>query len=284
MKKRIFALVMALCLVFALAACGEEETAESPAATEEAEESPAAEETPAAEESTDPEASEQPEALSAEVTFEEEQSTVDEDAVTHMTAHSVVPTVTIEGASEAAAAIESALAERLTVTQETIDANVELAKEQYAGLTEEETATWGGYSFLYSAEVVRSDGVLSVLCTQTSFTGGAHDNVTSFGLTFDLSTGELLSASDISEDYVGLKAKVVESVTEQAAEYEEGELTGDINAFAEGVLDTEEWYLSDEGLVVFASPYEIAPYAAGTISFTIPYSELEGLLLDSLTA
>lgn len=278
MKKRIFSLIMALCLVFALAACGQAETEESPAPAES--EEPAASETPAGTE--EPEESEAPEALNAEVTFEEELSTVEEDGVTYMTAQSVAPNVTIEGADEAAQAIASVLAERLTVSQEDIDEYSAMAREHYDTLDETERESFGGYSIRYSAEVKRSEGVLSVLCTRTEYTGGAHDNTSVFGLTFDLSTGALLSAADIAADYEGLCAKVAESVAAQAEELEEGTITGDLDAYAGGVLDTEKWYLDGEGLVVFAAPDELAPHAAGTIVFTIPYTELEGLLNDSL--
>ena len=278
MKKRIFALIMALCLVFALAACGQAETEESPAPAES--EEPAGSETPAGTE--EPEESEAPEALSAEVTLEEELSTVEEDGVTYMTAQSVAPNVSIEGADEAAQAIASVLAERLTVSQEDIDEYAAMAREHYDTLDETERESFGGYSIRYSAEVKRSEGVLSVLCTRTEYTGGAHDNTSVFGLTFDLSTGALLSAADIAADYEGLCAKVAESVSAQAEELEEGTITGDLDAYAGGVLDTEKWYLDGEGLVLFAAPDELAPHAAGTIVFTIPYSELEGLLNDSL--
>ena len=278
MKKRIFALIMALCLVFALAACGQAETEESPAPAES--EEPAGSETPAGTE--EPEESEAPEALSAEVTLEEELSTVEEDGVTYMTAQSVAPNVNIEGADEAAQAIASVLAERLTVPQEDIDEYADMAREHYDTLDETERESFGGYSIRYSAEVKRSEGVLSVLCTRTEYTGGAHDNTSVFGLTFDLSTGAQLSAADIATDYEGLCAKVAESVAAQAEELEEGTITGDLDAYAGGVLDTEKWYLDGEGLVVFAAPDELAPHAAGTIVFTIPYSELEGLLNDSL--
>lgn len=278
MKKRIFALIMALCLVFALAACGQAETEESPAPAES--EEPAGSETPAGTE--EPEESEAPEALNAEVTLEEELSTVEEDGVTYMTAQSVAPNVSIEGADEAAQAIASALAERLTVPQEDIDEYSAMAREHYDTLDETERESFGGYSIRYSAEVKRSEGVLSVLCTRTEYTGGAHDNTSVFGLTFDLSTGALLSAADIAADYEGLCAKVAESVAAQAEELEEGTITGDLDAYAGGVLDTEKWYLDGEGLVVFAAPDELAPHAAGTIVFTIPYTELEGLLNDSL--
>ena len=278
MKKRIFALIMALCLVFALAACGQAETEESPAPAES--EEPAGSETPAGTE--EPEESEAPEALSAEVTLEEELSTVEEDGVTYMTAQSVAPNVSIEGADEAAQAIASVLSERLTVSQEDIDEYADMAREHYDTLDETERESFGGYSIRYSAEVKRSEGVLSVLCTRTEYTGGAHDNTSVFGLTFDLSTGALLSAADIAADYEGLCAKVAESVSAQAEELEEGTITGDLDAYAGGVLDTEKWYLDGEGLVVFAAPDELAPHAAGTIVFTIPYTELEGLLNESL--
>ena len=278
MKKRIFALIMALCLVFALAACGQAETEESPAPAES--EEPAGSETPAGTE--EPEESEAPEALSAEVTLEEELSTVEEDGVTYMTAQSVAPNVNIEGADEAAQAIASVLAERLTVSQEDIDEYAAMAREHYDTLDETERESFGGYSIRYSAEVKRSEGVLSVLCTRTEYTGGAHDNTSVFGLTFDLSTGAQLSAADIAADYEGLCAKVAESVSAQAEELEEGTITGDLDAYAGGVLDTEKWYLDGEGLVVFAAPDELAPHAAGTIVFTIPYTELEGLLNESL--
>lgn len=278
MKKRIFALIMALCLVFALAACGQAETEESPAPAES--EEPAGSETPAGTE--EPEEGEAPEALNAEVTLEEELSTVEEDGVTYMTAQSVAPNVTIEGADEAAQAIASVLSERLTVPQEDIDEYSAMAREHYDTLDETERESFGGYSIRYSAEVKRSEGVLSVLCTRTEYTGGAHDNTSVFGLTFDLSTGALLSAADIAADYEGLCAKVAESVAAQAEELEEGTITGDLDAYAGGVLDTEKWYLDGKGLVVFAAPDELAPHAAGTIVFTIPYTELEGLLNESL--
>ena len=202
--------------------------------------------------------------------------------MTYMTAQSVAPNVTIEGADEAAQAIASVLAERLTVPQEDIDEYADMAREHYDTLDETERESFGGYSIRYSAEVKRSEGVLSVLCTRTEYTGGAHDNTSVFGLTFDLSTGALLSAADIAADYEGLCAKVAESVSAQAEELEEGTITGDLDAYAGGVLDTEKWYLDGEGLVVFAAPDELAPHAAGTIVFTIPYTELEGLLNESL--
>ena len=41
------------------------------------------------------------------------------------------------------------------------------------------------------------------------------------------------------------------------------------------VDDGQNWYFSDKGLVVYANPYDIAPYVYGVMSFDIPYAALE---------
>ena len=37
----------------------------------------------------------------------------------------------------------------------------------------------------------------------------------------------------------------------------------------------EQWYFNENGLVLFANPYDIAPYAAGVLECEISYEELE---------
>lgn len=50
----------------------------------------------------------------------------------------------------------------------------------------------------------------------------------------------------------------------------------DFEAAIGGLIDAgSNWYLNDEGLVVYANPYDIAPYSCGVLMFEIPYSALE---------
>ena len=41
---------------------------------------------------------------------------------------------------------------------------------------------------------------------------------------------------------------------------------------------TDFWYFSNTGLVVFFNPYDISPYAAGVVKIEFPYEDLEGIL------
>ena len=38
------------------------------------------------------------------------------------------------------------------------------------------------------------------------------------------------------------------------------------------------WYFNREGMVFIAQPYMLAPYAYGTIFFTVPYADLTGVV------
>jgi len=40
-------------------------------------------------------------------------------------------------------------------------------------------------------------------------------------------------------------------------------------------LENRQWYLKENGLVLLANPYDIAPYAYGVIECEIPYEVLE---------
>lgn len=275
MKKRIIALICALGLIFILASCGGTEAEE--------EQSAVPSEEPVAEETAEPTPSEEPEmlgALTAEVSFETVGDTIEEDGVAFLQYTSLVPSVTINGEKyDITEAIESALTTAVTVPQETIDEYSAESKELYSYMSEDSREYWGGYSYNISATVERATGYLSLEIVADIYTGGAHGSQIVTGITFDLATGEEISGSDLAEDSAALNVKVVELVEAQAAEdFEEGMLTGDVGAFAEGVLSTSAWYLTEEALVVFASEYEIAPYAAGIIHFTLPYSELSGLI------
>jgi hypothetical protein len=44
------------------------------------------------------------------------------------------------------------------------------------------------------------------------------------------------------------------------------------------MLNPDQFYLTDAGMVYYFQPYDIAPYAAGAPSFLIPFSALEDIL------
>lgn len=135
---------------------------------------------------------------------------------------------------------------------------------------------------IYTPE--RVDGsILSLYGYENSNAGAAHGNTSFLSVTYDLLTGKVLSLGDILKGEVtmdALCAKVTEALRPQSAtlfpDYES--LVNDL--FRRSISEYTDWFLSTEGICFYFSPYEIAPYSAGDIIATIPYSDLNGTLKD----
>ena len=135
-----------------------------------------------------------------------------------------------------------------------------------------------------SAKVTRlDDNMLSILYSDVNYTGGAHGSYGSFGYTFDMSTGELLSLEKLSSDPAGLSEYLVQTMLEMAEADPESFPVEDSFLPAGGreeafrnLLREGAWYFDREGLVIFSTLYELAPYAAGITEFPIPYEKLAG--------
>lgn len=143
------------------------------------------------------------------------------------------------------------------------------------------------FSDCLSAYVQRvDDGLLSILYTDSSYTGGAHGSYGQFGYCFDMSTGQILTLDRLSSDYDALADFLVQQMLEQAETDEGGYYSdrivdeflpeGGREAAFRNLLREGSWYFDREGLMIFSNLYELGPYAAGIVEFRIPYSELEG--------
>ena len=185
---------------------------------------------------------------------------------------------TEDGAGET---VTDELNARLTPSAADLEDVTENATAAYEALDEAGRREWDrhAYGFDRSVELARCDGrILSLVVTDSRSLGAPHPSNRSFGLTYDLATGELLSSDAITGDPNALEAKVRDYILASAAENPNAESFYGLEEFAESVLSGGEWYLNESGLVAFASQEEIAPYAVGTVAFVLPYSELDGLI------
>lgn len=139
----------------------------------------------------------------------------------------------------------------------------------------------------YTVSVPWQDAEKLVLYVQNySNAGGAHPNMFGMAYVINKEDGSRKESKTILAEY-GL---TVEETAEYAAERirekdgdalyatdSDEELTEWVVAFLEG----NGWYLTENGLMIFANPYDIAPYAYGVIECEISYEELEqGLKKD----
>ncbi len=110
-----------------------------------------------------------------------------------------------------------------------------------------------------------------------SYQGGAHGSYASVYLNFSPRTGKLLHLQDlISPNHMTAFMQVAKKHFDRAIS-EEALTEEDFWFPEEGFYVPEVFGLLPEGMTFVYGIYEIAPYAAGEITFTIPYKELQAL-------
>lgn len=138
-------------------------------------------------------------------------------------------------------------------------------------------------SYTVSPSAPRCDtGVLSLVFDVSENFGGVHPDVTRYSRCFSADSGEELSLDDLGGDAEQLRAFLKNYIVGlTAGDDYKGEngisfLFDDAEYTIGAIIDRgEQWYFGETGLVVYADPYDVAPYAAGTLCFEVPYAALE---------
>ena len=161
-----------------------------------------------------------------------------------------------------------------------------LAEDNYLFQTYESETEYPMYelSSAQTVSVLRNDGrVLTLNYFESSYTGGAHGTYSERTYCFDPATGEQITLDALSDDTAALRSflrgKLVEILMndENIQQQTYGFIDPDALEETLGTLLREgSWYLDYDGMVVFSDLYEISSYAAGIVSFRIPYAELDG--------
>ena len=156
----------------------------------------------------------------------------------------------------------------------------EQAKEDHA---KQPNGNWPyRYATVYKPERLDSS-VLSLSGYVSSYSGGTHPESIGKSVTYDLLTGNTLNISAVlletatTEELLPL---IYEALKPQSDSLFEGYETMVAEKFRQGIDQNQDWYFSDTGLCFFFSPYEIAPFASGTVIAEIPYTQLLGILRD----
>lgn len=117
--------------------------------------------------------------------------------------------------------------------------------------------------------------ILSLYTDQYEFTGGAHGNTIRTAETWNVQTGQCLTLEQLFPCQRNPRDLVIQQVVEQIRQQENSPdfpYFDDYETLVKQSFCAKDFYLTEEGLVVFFQQYEIAPYASGIPSFTIPYN------------
>ena len=291
--RRWIAMLLALGLLGAMAACSGEEPAAPSGDTEAVVEEPAGPEAPEEPEEPSEQPSEPSEAPGEELPEEPAPSAEPAAALT-VTAHPAMrydeqgnlllqenlmeASVALEEPASASA-INDALAAWYAARQEQAAQCLEQARKDQA-YNAQAGIPFYGYAVTDQIDAGRMDGaVISVVRTTVDNTGGVHGITAVEARNFDAADGRQLTLSDVAADQAALSSAVADAVTAAVAADPEayypnaGDQAGQL-------LREGSWYFSRDGLTVLADPYLMAPYAAGVLRFTVPYAELTGILAD----
>ncbi len=119
----------------------------------------------------------------------------------------------------------------------------------------------------------QTDSLLSVVFYDYEFTGGAHGNTYVHTLNFDLTAKNVIALADLFADGV-VPYDTIASISATTLE----ERLGADGTFPEGYtadpLNFQFWILAPDGLTFYFPPYQVAPYAAGIQTVTIPLDAL----------
>lgn len=114
------------------------------------------------------------------------------------------------------------------------------------------------------------------------YSGAMHPMNYSFANTYDSQTGEKLKLSDIVVDdsCYGKLSELVSKHLDANQSVSTDEIENVKQSWANKTNIGTTWYFTADGLRVVYDPYAVASYAAGFVTGTVPYSELEGLIKD----
>ncbi len=120
---------------------------------------------------------------------------------------------------------------------------------------------------------------LSFKLYNDEYFGGAHGNATVKGATFKIGVQTPLTYYDFFIDDKAKVDKTLQVLIEK--QIQEQNLEEYIFPYEKGNLplpETDSFYLLPKAMVFIYNTYEIAPYSAGTLFFTIPYEALKSIL------
>ena len=137
------------------------------------------------------------------------------------------------------------------------------------------------YEMDYDITLDRNN-LLSIVEYYYMYTGGAHPNSHMVGKVYDLNDGSKIALTDIlNTDAVSLETIITDELNKYFEGVEDKEYVQSVIEDGIKEIDNAGYYLTDNSLVIFYVPYQIASYASGYPTIEIPYDP--GFFKVSLT-
>lgn len=143
------------------------------------------------------------------------------------------------------------------------------------------------YEILYAPTRI-DKVVLSLHAIEAAYSGNGEASNNQICVNYHMATGEVLTLSQILSEESGAQEGLLQAILAVLAENaQKWELFSDyqdvVTRYFQSYLQQESiWYFTGAGLNMCFAPYELAPHASGTITISIPYSDLAGILRNEM--
>ena len=162
-------------------------------------------------------------------------------------------------------------------TEQKAKRSVELATRQLGSDTISKNIKVEG-TFNYSIKR-KCSSIMSILFTDYLFSGGAHGRTIEIGRTFNLISGKEYSLKSLFKPDTDYVTAITNEIKKQM---KERKITDQQLVKFEKIAKNEDYYLTNDSLVIFFSEYEYFPYSFGIQEFKIPLTTLEGILIPEV--
>ena len=142
------------------------------------------------------------------------------------------------------------------------------------------------YEYHYIIEATTQPGTantLTYLATIDYYEGGAHGINQLITFNFDIATGKQITLADLfAPGYeTELKNTLLKALKSKTGLNSMNDLKEAGYLYSMDIFPSENFILNDETITFVYNPYEIAPYAVGSIELIITYSEVSKILNPS---
>jgi hypothetical protein len=168
-------------------------------------------------------------------------------------------------------------------TQDTLMADLHTRLREYESVSDAHI----DWSLTRTAAILYSDDTLtSCEVTNVGYLGGAHGFNERTLMTFDTRTGQRLGVADVVPDQSQKTlSRIVEAEFRRARSIRPGQSLQDAGFFilpGQELPLGENFALTNKGLEIQYNPYEVAPYALGATSVSIPREAIAPLVKADL--
>ena len=157
------------------------------------------------------------------------------------------------------------------------------------GTPKDELPTWYNYEYGLTTHFSEGkEGILNFIAETFEYTGWAHPNSWNKWMNFEKNTGKLLALKDVfmagSEKPMS-DMLLEELITEMATRLEDSSITSLEGLQNAGILNSTNMYVPDNFLLekekvsFLYNKYDIAPYAVGVITLSLPYTSVEKYMI-----